>query len=694
LDKKAKQRSGAMRVLLFAQRASGLVITTAALMALVLSLVPRVLIILHTSTSSAGSVDSSTVNPNVKKKKDRHHSSDKVPKLVTLPLRTPSSAKNNHHPPTNNDGTAHPQRHRSLSNSSTRHATATTGKAQQLDALYQGYGTHYVDLWCGTPPQRQTLIVVTGVSPGASGFPCSECTTCSYHHVDDLFQEGNSRTFQSLECDDCLNGHCTSGGDKCMVGMSYPEGSSWRGFEVKDKCYIGGPHTKPLLIENDGGTDDLDPNHASFFAFDLIFSCQTKITGLFDSQLADGILSMDNSPGSFWWQMHDAGQMPERKFTLCFQTQVSETTTATTTGPDRKGTPAGAMTLGGVDARLHTTDMIMSVLDTKVSAASYALQVRKIHVRPGGGGDSAKSTDPTLELRTLALSDNSLIDEATLLDSGYTDTYLNTDIFAEFVVTYKDLTGDTYTNFPKSMSEEEYNLLPTILFQLVGDVEYNTAVLNRRGTERGVVGLATAELDPEHPLDVIVAFPPSHYLELTTGGRYVARIYDAADISETRTTLGSNFMMGHDILFDLDDERLGWAESSCNYQELVGEYLDGVFGDLPDESDAGGGSDSIYDNDDDILIVPIPATTVVDPSSSSGSGGFCHSRFCKSTLLFVLVIGVMVFTVLRSQNYRGRGSRGGGRGGVAGLYSDLPTELELTDRDEHEMTFYRPPSAE
>ena len=33
---------------------------------------------------------------------------------------------------------------------------------QQVGALYQGYGTHYVDLWVGTPPQRQTVIVDTG----------------------------------------------------------------------------------------------------------------------------------------------------------------------------------------------------------------------------------------------------------------------------------------------------------------------------------------------------------------------------------------------------------------------------------------------------------------------------------------------------------------------------------------------------
>jgi hypothetical protein len=35
----------------------------------------------------------------------------------------------------------------------------------EIGALYQGYGTHYVDLWVGSPvPQRQTVIVNTGSS--------------------------------------------------------------------------------------------------------------------------------------------------------------------------------------------------------------------------------------------------------------------------------------------------------------------------------------------------------------------------------------------------------------------------------------------------------------------------------------------------------------------------------------------------
>jgi hypothetical protein len=54
-------------------------------------------------------------------------------------------------------------RKRSLKSSSS--GTAGDGREladiehQQIGALYQGYGTHYVDVWVGTPPQRQTVIV-------------------------------------------------------------------------------------------------------------------------------------------------------------------------------------------------------------------------------------------------------------------------------------------------------------------------------------------------------------------------------------------------------------------------------------------------------------------------------------------------------------------------------------------------------
>jgi len=155
-------------------------------------------------------------------------------------------------------------------------------EAAQVAGLFQGFGTHYADLWCGTPPQRQTVIVDTG--SGVTAFPCTGCDKCGVpdYHIDALFDEAASTSYRKLTCDECLKGSCRN--SECSIGMSYAEGSSWTAHEVVDLCYAGGFHNRPVDAD-DEKDDDLDPFHAPAFAFDMKFGCQTKVTGLFKTQL-------------------------------------------------------------------------------------------------------------------------------------------------------------------------------------------------------------------------------------------------------------------------------------------------------------------------------------------------------------------------------------------------------------------------
>jgi len=194
-------------------------------------------------------------------------------------------------------------------------------------ALYQGYGTHYIDLWIGSPtPQRQTLIVDTGSS--ITAFPCSGCDDCGNsasastaasssssslaqqqqqqqqqksYHTDDVYQTKDSTTYIEKECtrdphllkkDVCDYGYCikvpgTDGSDanvgRCEVKTSYAEGSSWTALEVEDVVYpavslgVGeGSSSSSSMgdVEVDNGTNGIP----QWLDFRLKFGCQEKVS--------------------------------------------------------------------------------------------------------------------------------------------------------------------------------------------------------------------------------------------------------------------------------------------------------------------------------------------------------------------------------------------------------------------------------
>jgi hypothetical protein len=171
-------------------------------------------------------------------------------------------------------------------------------EALPMSQLYQGYGTHYVDLWVGSPiPQRQTVIVDTGSS--VTAFPCKGCHECGFddnaeYHTDTYFDPSLSETFQTLSCDNCRVGQCNSHLKDCSISMSYAEGSSWNAYEAIDYVYAGGSHTEPITpVGMPNPTEDKNNEAVALAAkFDIPhrFGCQTSLTGLFRTQLADGIM--------------------------------------------------------------------------------------------------------------------------------------------------------------------------------------------------------------------------------------------------------------------------------------------------------------------------------------------------------------------------------------------------------------------
>lgn len=168
----------------------------------------------------------------------------------------------------------------------------------ETGALYQGYGTHYLDLWVGTPPQRQTVIIDTGSS--VTAFPCSGCESCGVnpatgvqYHLDADFNKSGSSTYEESSCKagvsgeagvPCPLGMCTrleltdtTSPQICKLAVSYAEGSTWTAVEASDVVYPAGPHEEALdskesRLERGVGVGGFD-----WMDFRLKFGCQTKV---------------------------------------------------------------------------------------------------------------------------------------------------------------------------------------------------------------------------------------------------------------------------------------------------------------------------------------------------------------------------------------------------------------------------------
>ena len=393
-----------------------------------------------------------------------------------------------------------------------------------------------------------------------TAFPCSGCPDCGVpnYHSDALFQESASTTFAKVSCGDCLYGKCPLFGSECRASAMYGEGSSWKAYEATDRCYIGGlhdqalppSHTQVASVHQAQQHDVFDPNYAP--SFRLQFGCQTKVTGLFKTQLADGIVGMDNIHSSFWRQLQrshvlSSSSSQDFSFSLCFRRSPVI---------DRNGTSAGALTLGGTDPRLHSTPMVYASLS--FFTHFYVVRIRNIYWQRSG--DRA--------VHSLDLADDQMNRGRVIVDSGTTDSFLSSAIFPSLERVYEQVMGSPLSLGVLKMTAEELSQQPTLLLQLVGDTKRNRQVLLDNG-DAAVLRLAQ-DIDPQHPYDILVAVPPENYFEYDK--RHDGYVFRIKSRGRPGSVLGANTIMGHDVLIHPHDKIIGWADSPCNYDALAAPF--------------------------------------------------------------------------------------------------------------------------
>ena len=160
----------------------------------------------------------------------------------------------------------------------------------------------------GSPPKQFDLIIDTGSA--LTAFPCSDCPHCGTHQhakaAGSRFDVSQSSSSQRVECARPPPGmHCRSCDNAmCSYGVSYTEGSSIRGRLVSDLFHFG---------------SEIGPRQVR-----ATFGCQTYESGLFYSQVADGIsgFSQADTYGPTLFDYMRQGTGAPDVFSMCLSESV------------------------------------------------------------------------------------------------------------------------------------------------------------------------------------------------------------------------------------------------------------------------------------------------------------------------------------------------------------------------------------
>jgi hypothetical protein len=260
---------------------------------------------------------------------------------------------------------------------------------------------------------------------------------------------------------------------------------------------------------------------------------------------------MENSPRSFWQQMYDANMISSKAFALCF-THAEECL--------RSGTDAGAVTLGGMNADMHTSPMVYA--ESIDFNGWYGVRVNAVYLKfDGDDGEDDEGGEVAKTMVKLDLDLDKTNSKGIIIDSGTTESYFSAFMSLPFKTSFEELMGFNFDSMIKESDDiNPHTDYPTIVIQLrsAPDVKDDDLM---DGNGHPLVGLAN-EIDLDHPNDVLLEIPPRNYMMWSESANAWTNRFHMTEHNDYGV-IGANSMVGHDILFDVDKKQIGFAKSDC-----------------------------------------------------------------------------------------------------------------------------------
>jgi Eukaryotic aspartyl protease len=244
------------------------------------------------------------------------------------------------------------------------------------------------------------------------------------------------------------------------------------------------------------------------------------------------------------------------------------------------------MVLGGTDTRLHKTRMVYAQQSS--ASGKFELHLEKVYLVEPRTGEKTPVQLEIAQYHKVQIFEEALNNHGpVILDSGTTATYLSKELQKHFVEVFNSMVPEDVMVLDPEVSiyeltQQQVKQLPTIVLQMKGWLPDGKEELEIPSFTSlpGVVG---TDLDAIHAgKSIVLTMPPSSYLTRASeddrfdaedpnqGFRHMFNFY-LTKKSGSGGVIGSNFMRGYDVLFDIDNSRVGFAESDCEYSTLVND---------------------------------------------------------------------------------------------------------------------------